>query len=114
MSLDAIRHRTVISLPRGTGLRTQLDEACAGLGFQPRIAFEVGDPRMVVQLAGRGLGVALVPESVTRAHPRELRGIPLARPKLRGRLALAWRAHEPAGPAAQAFIDHARRQLTRR
>jgi DNA-binding transcriptional LysR family regulator len=113
ISLDAIRDRALISLPRGTGLRTFLDDACQSIGFQPRIAFEVGDPRIIAQLAGLGLGVALLPESVTRAHAAQLRAIPLARPRLRGRIALAWRAHQPASPAARAFIGHARGQLTR-
>ena len=113
VSLDVIRDRALISLPRGTGLRTYLDDACESIGFQPRIAFEVGDPRIVAQLAGRGLGVALLPESVTRAYPAQLRAIPLARPRLRARIALAWRAQQPAGPAARAFINHARRQLAR-
>lgn len=110
--LGVIRDRAVISLPRGTGLRSCLDDACTGLGFRPRIAFEVGDPRIVAELAGRGLGVALLPESVTRAHRGRLRAVPLAHPRLRGRIALAWRAGHPASPAARAFINHARRQLT--
>jgi DNA-binding transcriptional LysR family regulator len=113
VSLDAIRDRPLISLPRGTGLRAYLDDACKSAGFQPRIAFEVGDPRIVAQLASRGLGVALLPESVTSAHPTQLRAIPLARPGLRGRIALAWRTQQPASPAARAFINHARRQFTR-
>lgn len=113
VSLDAIRDRELISLPRGTGLRAYLDDACQSIGFAPRIAFEVGDPRIVAQLAGRGLGVALLPESVTKAYRTQLRAIPLAHPKLRGRIALAWRAQQPASPAARAFINHARRRLTR-
>lgn len=111
ISLDAIRDRVLIALPRGTGLRTYLDEACAGMGFQPKIGFEVGEPRLVAQLTGLGLGVALLPESVVKAHPDELRAIGLTRPKLRGRIALAWRTHQPPAPAARAFIEHARSKL---
>jgi DNA-binding transcriptional LysR family regulator len=111
LSLDAIRDRVLISLPPGTGLRTYLDDACLSMGFRPRIGFEVGDPRIAAQLAGRGLGVALLPESVTRAYQAQLRAIPLTHPKLRGRIALAWTTHQPPSPAARAFIDHARRQL---
>jgi DNA-binding transcriptional LysR family regulator len=113
VSLDALRDRVLVSLPRGTGLRSYLDDACLSMGFQPRIGFEAGDPNMVARLAGRGLGVALLPESVTRAHPGLVRAIPLTRPALRGRIALAWRAEAPASPAARAFIDHARARLTR-
>jgi len=113
VTLDAIRDRALISLPPGTGLRTYLDDACASAGFRPRIAFEVADPRMVAQLAGLSLGVALLPESVTRAHPASLQAVPLVRPRLRGRIALAWRAGQPASPAARAFLSHARTRLTR-
>ncbi|MDR0345641.1 MAG: LysR family transcriptional regulator [Nocardiopsaceae bacterium] len=114
VSLAALAGRELISLPPGTGLRGYLDDACAGLGFQPRIAFEVGDPRIAAQLAGRGLGAALLPESVIRAHRGQVRGIPLARPRLRGRIALACRPGPAASPAARAFIAHARQQLTGR
>ncbi|MGE5133294.1 MAG: LysR family transcriptional regulator [Gemmatimonadota bacterium] len=113
ISLGAIRDRVLISLPPGTGLRTCLDDACLAMGFRPRIGFEVGDPQLVAQLAGRGLGVALLPASVTRAHAGRVRAIPLTRPRLRGRIALAWRTSQAPSPAARAFIEHARGQLTR-
>ena len=113
ITLDTIRDRVVISLPPGTGLRAYLDDVCLSMGFRPRIGFEAGDPHMVAQLAGRGLGGALLPESVTRAHAAHLHAITLTRPKLRGRIALAWRAEAPASPAARAFIGHARAQLSR-
>ena len=70
VTLDAIADRALISLPPGTGLRTCLDDACAGAGFRPRIAFEVGDPRIVAQLAGRGLGVASCPNLSPGPTPR--------------------------------------------
>ena len=113
ISLDAVRDRVLISLPQGTSLRGSLDDACMRMGFRPRIGFEVADPRIAADLAARGLGVSLLPQSVTAAHPGQLRAIPLRRPMLRGRIALAWRAGQPASPAARAFIGHARRQLTR-
>jgi DNA-binding transcriptional LysR family regulator len=111
MALDAIRDRPLISLPRGTGLRTCLDEACATAGFQPHIAFEAGDPQMLARLAARGLGLAVLPESVADAHPDDLHPIAITRPALRGRLALAWRAGGPTSPAARALISHARAGL---
>jgi DNA-binding transcriptional LysR family regulator len=108
LSLDALRERALISLPRGTGLRTCLDLACAAAGFQPRIAFEASDPLVLAQLAGRGLGLAILPASVADAATDTLHVMPFAGPELRGRLALAWRAEGPTGPAARALIGHAR------
>ncbi|MEU7046367.1 LysR substrate-binding domain-containing protein [Streptomyces varsoviensis] len=111
LALDALRDRALISLPRGTGLRTCLDEACAAAGFAPRIAFEAGDPDVLAQLAGRGLGVAILPGSLAAYHHATLRTVTFAGPGLRGRLALAWRGEGPVGPAARALIDRARRTL---
>ncbi len=111
ITLDAIRDRTLISLPRGTGLRARLDEACAAAGFAPRIGFEASDPHVVAQLAARGLGLAILPEAFARAHPAQLHVMVLIRPSLRGRLAFAWRTQAPTSPAARALISHARAVL---
>ncbi len=104
-TLGALRHRSLISLPRGTGLRTCLDEGCALAGFSPRIAFEASNPEIVAQLAVRGLGVGVLPRSVADAHQAQLHAVTLTRPRLQGRLALAWRATGPVGPAARALIS---------
>jgi len=111
ITLAALRTRPLISLPRGTGLRAALDDACAGAGFQPRIAFEASDPGVLAQLAARNLGVAILPASVAHAHPAELHALTITRPRLRGRIELAWRADGPVSPAARALIGHARSGL---
>jgi len=111
ITLGSLRGRALISLPRGTGLRSCLDQACAAAGFRPHVAFEASNPRVLAQLAGRGLGVAVVPESVITAHPAGLHVMALTRPRLRGRIALAWRTEQPRSPAAEAFISHARTVL---
>ncbi len=110
--VTALGEHPIISLPPGTGLRTSLDDACANAGVTPRIALEASDPRVIAQLARRGLGVAILPESMACAEPDHLHPIKL-RPQMRAQLALAWRAGRPATPAAQALIAHARRALTR-
>lgn len=102
-----------MALPKGTGLRTALDRAFAAEGLTPRIAFEAADPNVLVQLAVRGLGVAVVPESLARYHEGDVRVLGIVRPRLRGVLALAWRAEGPIGPAARALIAFARTHLPR-
>ncbi|WP_405790891.1 LysR family transcriptional regulator [Streptomyces sp. NBC_00029] len=59
--LAALRGRALIGLPRGTGLRAVLERACAQAGFAPRVDFEAAAPAVLVRLAARGLGVAVVP-----------------------------------------------------
>jgi DNA-binding transcriptional LysR family regulator len=106
VALDTLRDHALITLPPGTGLRSYLDAACRKAGFQPRIAFEVGDPRLLAQLAGHGLGAAVLPASAAANHPAALRVLTLTNPRIAGRIALAWRAEHPASPATRAFLAH--------
>jgi DNA-binding transcriptional LysR family regulator len=114
ITLDALRRYVLISLPRGTGLRTSFDAACAQAGFQPRIALEAGSPEVLAQLAARALGVAILPESVALEQKKRLHAIAIIRPHLRSRLEIAWRASGPASPAARALIAQARALLANR
>ncbi|MES4906533.1 MULTISPECIES: LysR family transcriptional regulator [unclassified Streptomyces] len=108
--LDVLRDRVLISLPRGAGIRSLLDEACAAAGFTPRIAFEAGTPAVLAELAARGLGIAIVPSGVV-VRRADLCALTITRPALRGALAFAWRAEGPISPAARALIGRARRLI---
>lgn len=109
--LAALRDKPLISLPRGTGIRSRLDEACADAGFTPRITLEAGAPDLLARLAAKGLGVAILPASLAHSH-EQLHPIRITRPELRGWLAFAWRAEGPVSPAARALIARARQTLT--
>ena len=104
VTIRQLRDLPLVSLPRGTGVRAALDAACAAAGFTPRIVFEASALPMVVELAGRGLGLAVVPASIPNG-PGILR---LTDPQLRSRLELAWRCAPAANPAARALIERAR------
>jgi DNA-binding transcriptional LysR family regulator len=111
LAVTQLRDRPLVSLPVGTGLRACLDEACTAAGFRPTIALEAGDPGVLADLAARGLGPAILPESLARARS-DLHAVAL-RPQLRGRVALAWRSDGPTSPAARAFLARARAELSR-
>jgi DNA-binding transcriptional LysR family regulator len=102
--IGKLRDLPLITLPRGTGVRAALDAACAEAGFTPRIVFEASALPMVVQLATRGLGLAVVPSSI----PNGPRILPIISPQLRSRLELAWLPAPSANPAARALIEQAR------
>jgi len=104
ITIRQLRDLPLVSLPRGTGVRAALDAACAAAGVTPRIVFEASALPMVVELAGRGLGLAVVPASIPNG-PGILR---LTDPQLRSRLELAWRCAPAANPAARALIEQAR------
>jgi DNA-binding transcriptional LysR family regulator len=110
LSLAAIGDRTLLSLPRGTGIRAIFDEACAGIGLRPRIALEASNLGILARLASLGLGVAILPESVAAAAAG-LHAIEITNPRMRGKVALAWRTDGPTGPAAQALIRRAREAM---
>ncbi len=106
-TLGSLGERALMCLPRGTGMRAALDRACASVGVAPRVSFEASEPMVLAHLAGRGLGVAILPESVTDGQS-QLRAIPVTGPEPRSRLALAWSTATASSPAARALIAHAR------
>ena len=110
ISVAALQEWPLISLPRGTGLRACVEDACAAAGFRPHVALEAGDPRLVTRLAVRGLGVALVTESMARVHAGDVHTIAITGAP-RARILLAWRAQGVTGPAGRALIEHARAAL---
>jgi DNA-binding transcriptional LysR family regulator len=109
VALTELADCPLIALPAGTGIRRQLDRACRSAGVEVRVAFEASTPHALAELAERGLGVAILPESVARDRAA-LHPLPL-RPGLRGRLVFAWRAAGPMSPAARALVEMARRRL---
>ncbi|MBW0106412.1 LysR family transcriptional regulator [Pseudonocardia sp. KRD291] len=108
IGLDELAARPLICLPQGHGLRAALDRACAAAGVHARVAFEAGAMSLLLRLAARGVGVAVVPEPALQAPPvLALDAPPVAirlDPEVRARLHLAWRAGGPSGPAARALV----------
>ncbi len=111
ITVQALADQAIISLPAGTGLRSRLDDACATAGVRARIAFEASDPQILAQLAARGLGVAILPQSITDTHPDQLHALAITQPSIRGRIELAWKTEGPTSPAATALLNHARNTL---
>ncbi|OBJ43654.1 LysR family transcriptional regulator [Mycolicibacterium mucogenicum] len=111
LRLAELAGRAVIALPVGTGIRHQFDAACAdvGVGVDVHVAFEASTPQALADLAARGLGVAVLPQSMVRSRT-DLHLIKLT-PALRGRLVFAWRAGGPMSPAARELVNMARRLL---
>jgi DNA-binding transcriptional LysR family regulator len=107
VTVRSLRDVPLVSLPPGTGVRAALDAACAAAGFEPRIVFEASALPMVVTMAARGLGLAVVPESVATTAGTPVI-VPITSPQVRSRLELAWNATPAANPAARVLIEQAR------
>jgi DNA-binding transcriptional LysR family regulator len=97
----------VVCLPAGTGIRAALDEACAAQGVTLDVTLEASAPGAVADLAARGLGVAVLSESMAAAHAGRLDSLPVDGPGVTAQLALIWR--QAPGPAVRELIGHCRR-----
>lgn len=104
--LACLADHPVVTLPAGTGIRAALDEACAAQGLTLDVALEASAPAAVADLAARGLGVAVLSESIAAASPGRLRGLPVDDPGATTRLALIWRPGP--GAALRELIGHCR------
>lgn len=87
-TLAALADYPILSLPPGTGVRSVYDRACVAQGRQPRVALAASAPDAVVDLAARGLGVAILSE--TMASHYDLTAIPITGIAIPALLALVW------------------------
>jgi DNA-binding transcriptional LysR family regulator len=101
VGLAQLREQPMITLVRGSGLRTVLENACRDLGFIPRITAEAGELGSLVALAAEGLGAAVLPLSAAEGADVEV--LKIARPRLLRRTALAWNK-AVTSPAGHAFL----------
>ncbi|WP_106402177.1 LysR family transcriptional regulator [Actinocorallia populi] len=97
----------LICMPPGTGLRTVFDRACAAHGLTPRIALQAGAADAIAALASRGLGVAVLSESMAAHYRDHLTALPIDGARSPALLALIWK--DTGTPALRELLGHARR-----
>jgi DNA-binding transcriptional LysR family regulator len=85
------------------GLRMLVDRRLADAGLERHTALEVNDVPTLLELVAHGLGVALVPEVVTR-HPAAVRYLRLRPPAPAFEVAVVTVGDPPASPAARALL----------
>jgi DNA-binding transcriptional LysR family regulator len=102
--LAELHGRPLVAFRPGSAVRTIVDQALAEAGVSVRIAFESNDLSMMRAVVARGLGVAIVPETVAAWGGPDFAWRPLT-PALRRSVALVWRRDRHQPPPAAAFVE---------
>jgi DNA-binding transcriptional LysR family regulator len=97
----------IVCMPPGTGLRMLFDQACAAQGRRPVIALQASAADAIADLATRGLGVAILSESMAAHYRDRLTARVIDDVEAPARLALTWKS--TYGPAVREFLVHGRR-----
>ena len=105
VTLAEIAAYPIVCLPAGTGIRTVLDQACVAGGVRPDIVLQASAPGAVLDLAVRGLGVAVLSESMVAGHER-LTALAVDGIDTPAVLALVWST--TMSPALRELAVHAR------
>jgi DNA-binding transcriptional LysR family regulator len=94
----------IVSLPKGAGIRTVFDQACAAGDIKADIALQASAPGAVADLAVRGLGVAILSESMTKNHAGRLHALIVDDVETPAVLALIWKTTQ--SPALTELLIH--------
>jgi DNA-binding transcriptional LysR family regulator len=100
----------LVCLPEGTGVRAVFDQACAAADLHPVISLQASAPAAVADLAVRGLGVAVLSETMVDDHRDALHPLTISGAAAPALLALVWRPGE--GPALRQLLDRCRAAFT--
>lgn len=104
--LDEIAGEDFVTVSRGFGFRTMIDELLQAEGVLPRISFESADLATIEGLVGVGLGLAILPEQLTGASSTV--GVALAAAGAERVIGLTWRTERPLSPAAGRLLGFLR------
>lgn len=91
--------RDLVLPAEGNALREAVDLACASVSPAPHVTCSASDPSVLARLAARGLGVAVLPGSLSALRTEGLATVPFEAEGVRSRLVLAWPRGD-VGPAA--------------
>jgi DNA-binding transcriptional LysR family regulator len=100
----------IVCMPEGTGVRTVFDQACAAKGIRPEIALQASAPTAVADLASRGLGIAILSESMAANPAGRLNALSIDDVRTPAVLALIWTA--TTSPALLELLQHCREAFT--
>jgi DNA-binding transcriptional LysR family regulator len=102
--LAELRSEPFVAFRHGSAFRDTVDAALANAGETPSVRYESSDLMMVRNLVAKGLGVALMPESLTRAPGAAISSLAIAPDAPERTVGLTWRSDLSPSPPARAFL----------
>ncbi|MET8827849.1 LysR family transcriptional regulator [Streptomyces sp. NPDC004610] len=105
VTLAEVSAHPLICMPPGTGVRTAFDRACASAGLAPAVTLQAGAADALAELAARGLGVAVLSESLAAPYADRLTARPIEDAPAPALLSLTWR-DTTRNPALAAALTH--------
>lgn len=108
--LTALKNEPFVDFEPDWGTRRLVDQSFAEAGIERHVTFEVSDLDTLLDLIGRGLGVALVPEAIAEARRPALGIAELAGPEICWELVVAYAA---GGSGAGVPVDEIPRAFLR-
>jgi DNA-binding transcriptional LysR family regulator len=105
--LAAAAAEDFIVMEHGYGLRAITDAMCHEAGFEPRIAFEGEEADTARGLVGAGLGVSLLPVTVSSLADPLVVPVRVTAPRAARTVGIAWPADRPLTAPAARFRDFA-------
>lgn len=106
VTLADLRPYPLVCMPRGTGIRAAFDRACAARRLELAIPLQASAPDAIVELAERGLGVAVLSESMAATYEDRLVARLLADAEAEASLALVF--GRAPGPALRELLSFCR------
>lgn len=106
LATGALANEPFVIFPRrtGPGLYDRVLSLCHHAGFTPRIVQEAEQMPTIVGLVAAEVGVALVPESISRSWREGVAYVPLEAAPVRATLAACWRL-DAQNPAVDTFLS---------
>ncbi len=103
VDLEQLQERNFVEFRADSSLRARLDAVYAAEGLHRRICCEIDDISELVQLVGKGMGVALLPPGPIELSKNVI-GIQIE-PAITRDLVLATPSDRPSSPSAKAFLQ---------
>lgn len=112
--VEALKEEPFVAYPSHfrSVIHDAVEEACAAHGFKPQVALEVAETATLVSFVAAGIGVSLVPLSVTRLAVVGAAYRPLVGDPTQVELALAYR-RDDAAPVLARALDVVRQALAK-